>query len=204
MSNETMSNKLLENTLCKIVEEGMFPNLQLICPDEEVLRDFVVKITHSYTDFKEHILNIHVLDIQNEQNIINNILAFCCLKSLSMLEYKLKLLLVYQYTETLSENIINTLEECIKNKHIRLILITTNIHVTPNLLRPKIATFNLKPNKRIIHNLKEQDSDAFFKLVRNNDIVHTELSKTIQEWCKLHTMYMSNNLFDEWKSNIVS
>lgn len=199
-----MSNELLEKTFQNIIETGQNPNIQVICPDEEVLRQFVSSIIVSYDKYAEYLLDIDILNIQNEQNEINNILAFCNLKSLSMNDEKLKLLIIYQYNEILSENIINTLEECLKNRFVRLLLITTNIHVTPKLLKPKIASFNLKPNRRIKYNAKDQENDMFFNLVKTTNIDQKLLSSLIQEWCSLNTIQTSAAIYDEWNKIIMS
>lgn len=192
------NNTFIENTLKKLIELQRIPNIQLICPDDLIINKFVCNITQSYNTSDEYIFKIRLIDMQNEQIIINHIVSFCGLKSLVMENDKLKILIIYQYSESLSENITNIIEDVMKNENIRLILVTSNFHITPEIIKSRILSLAVKPNQKIIHNINFHKNDFFYEIINSSKLKDKRLAILVKEWCTLNSMRTSDALHSEW------
>ena len=197
-----MSNENLMNFFKELLRENQFPNIQLVCPDENIITSFMKSVTDIYSESYEFLLEINILDIQSEQTVINNIISFNSIKSLTNNVKLQKLLIIHQFSEPLSEPFLNALEDCLKSDNLRIIILTTSFHINSDLLKPKIITFNLKPESTIQKKIKSHESDVFYNCIETSSD-DLKLSKIIQEWSYLHCLKLPHEIFDEYYNHLL-
>tara|TARA_Y100000389_G_scaffold195238_1_gene226361 strand:- start:5431 stop:6072 length:642 start_codon:yes stop_codon:yes gene_type:complete len=195
-------NLFLEKSLKSLIETSQLENLQLICPDEILLTEFIRNLTDVYNDCREYILEVNMLNIQSELNVINNILSFSSIKTLTTNFNLPKLIIIYQFSEIFSETFINNLEECIHNDNVKIIILSTTIHNISQLIQSKLITLHLRPTYRIFQNQKEHENDIFFKYIES-DKDDNELSEFIQKWSVIHSKKIPHKIFKNIYDSLV-
>lgn len=191
----------LKTLLISLLERNKFPNIQLVCPDESILTSFIKDIVKVYSENYEYLLEINIIDIQSEQSEINNMLSFSTIKTLTNKTDLQKLMIIHQFSEVFSEQMLNAIEECLNQNNLKIIILTTTFHTISPLIKPKIITLNLKPTIRIESNLKLKDTDDFFNLILREE--DEKLSEKVQAWSELNCLKLPNDIYEEYNKYLL-
>jgi hypothetical protein len=208
MAHTNINIDNLSSDIIQMWKNKIEPNFYLYGPDEDAILSFLHNIlSHIYGKSKSNMtlqLNLTGEVVSDITNTCERIIQFCTLKSFFNTDGFRKVLILQQNNESLHDSIVSILEN-INQYHVRIIIVSNNMHTLMPILKSNLVTLMISPtiihhseslNKNII-SLHDQEANNQFDM---DNITDFDLCQKIEDISNIMNMTPSSELINLYYS----